>query len=346
MGRRKFRLSDMMPNSWFYKLRDMRRGRGHSGGGAMQPSSSSSPRGTRAVTQPATPMRRSLALPHRASYYYTTRDRELPPSPPPRPRAATEDRQFFPQSQSPPRSASSRLQVGPFIVGRVLEPLVEVPGASQRRRDMYVGRDGGEDAGELQKQTVTAPANDVPSGKVITSETDIIIDLRAEETPEKVLRQIVTRPARREVVRYELKDRHVDVADTTPRASSSSEQGSKGNPRRSSVSTGRRLKTRVNSPRLVSRCRKGKPTTSAPRKTTPAPPPPLAESFAVVKASADPRTDFRESMEEMIAEKGIRDAADLEDLLACYLALNAAEYHDLIVEVFEQIWTSLASVQP
>jgi uncharacterized protein (TIGR01568 family) len=223
---------------------------------------------------------------------------------------------------------------------------------------MYVWRDGGgseeeeEEEEDVRMPAVTAPLEDTLGGggvKVIASDTDIVIDLRGECTAERVLRPIVTRPAARtEVVRYELKDRHVDAAKTTPRASSASEQGSRGAyPRRPSVSAGRRLRTRVNSPRLASsaRSRKSKPTTPAasPRKTTTTPaPPPLAESFAVVKASADPRRDFRESMEEMIAEKGIRDAADLEDLLACYLALNAAEHHDLIVEVFEQIWASLA----
>ncbi|XP_062232582.1 transcription repressor OFP1-like [Phragmites australis] len=363
MGRRRFRLSDMMPNSWFYKLRDMRRAQGRPGGvggsgvaSAIQhSSSSSSPRGTRPATKTASPCRGSVALPHRASYYYTTQDRELPPSPPPQPRTATEeDRQLFPLPQSPP-SCSSRRQhrVGPVRVGmgRELAPVAEAPDAPQRRRDMYVGRDGVEDVGQVRMPAVTASSEDSLRGMVIASDTDtdIVIDLRAEDTAERVLRPIVTRPARNKVVRYAQKERHVDVADATLRANFASEQGSKGNPKRSAVSTGRRLKTRANSPRLVSRCRKGKPTTPAaasPRKTTPAPPPPLSESFAVVKASADPRRDFRESMEEMISEKGIRDAADLEDLLACYLALNAAEHHDLIVEVFEQIWTSLASVRP
>jgi uncharacterized protein (TIGR01568 family) len=64
----------------------------------------------------------------------------------------------------------------------------------------------------------------------------------------------------------------------------------------------------------------------------------------VVKTSRDPRRDFRESMEEMIAENAICTAADLEDLLACYLSLNAAEYHDLIVDVFEHIWARLAGI--
>ncbi|RCV17253.1 hypothetical protein SETIT_3G205300v2 [Setaria italica] len=359
MGRRRFRLADMMPNSWFYKLRDMRRARGHPPGAggaasAMLPSlSSPPPRAAKPAARASSPRRGSVALPHRTSYYYPTQDRELP-APPPRAADATEeDRdEILPQPESPPAYCSSRRRhrVGPVRVGRGLEAVAEARDAPQRRRDMYVGRDGGsEDEEDVRKPAVTAPSEDSLGwgGKVIASDTDIVIDLRAECTAERVLRPIVTRPvARREVVRYELKDRHVDGTETTPRASSASEQGSRGHPRRPSVSAGRRLRTRVNSPRLASaRSRKSKPTTPAasPRKTTTPAPPPLAESFAVVKASADPRRDFRESMEEMIAEKGIRDAADLEDLLACYLALNAAEHHDLIVEVFEQIWASLAS---
>ncbi|OEL20297.1 hypothetical protein BAE44_0018684 [Dichanthelium oligosanthes] len=369
MGRRRFRLADMMPNSWFYKLRDMRRARGHPPGpgvagvggatSAMLPSSPSSPP-PRATTRPSTraassPRRGSVALPHRTSYYYPTGDREAP-APPPRGAAATEEDHALlpqPEPESPPTFSSRRRhRVGTVRVGRGLEGVAEAHDAPQRRRDMYVGRGGDEeeepDVGEVRcRPAVTAPSEDILGGKVIASDTDIVIDLRAEGTAERVLRPIVTRPARREVVRYEVKDWHVDGAEATPRASPASEQGSRAHPRRLSVSAGRRLRTRVNSPRLAAsaRSRKSKPMTTpaaSPRKTTPPAPPPLAESFAVVKASADPRRDFRESMEEMIAEKGIRDAADLEDLLACYLALNAAEHHDLIVEVFEQIWASLA----
>ncbi|CAN6346458.1 unnamed protein product [Urochloa humidicola] len=381
MGRRRFRLADMMPNSWFYKLRDMRRARGHGhppagvGGAAtaMLPSSSSPPP-RRSTTKAASPRRGSVALPHRTSYYFPTGDRVLPTPPP---RAATEEEEdrdrelLFPQPESPPTYCSSRRRhrVGPVRVRRSLEALAEVRDApGRRRRDMYVGRDGSDeedddddDVGDdvRSRPAVTAPSEDGSlgsgggGGKVIASETDIIIDLRAECTAaERVLRPIVTRPARRELaVRYELKD--TNGGETTPRASSAASEHGGGHPRRPSVSAGRRLRTRVNSPRLASsRSRKSQsrpPTTPAasPRKTTPTlAPPPLAESFAVVKASADPRRDFRESMEEMIAEKGIRGAADLEDLLACYLALNAAEHHDLIVEVFEQIWARLAAANP
>lgn len=62
------------------------------------------------------------------------------------------------------------------------------------------------------------------------------------------------------------------------------------------------------------------------------------DSVAVVKASYDPYHDFRESMVEMILENDIRTAEDLEDLLQCYLSLNSAEYHKIIVQVFSDVW--------
>ncbi|CAH2074665.1 unnamed protein product [Thlaspi arvense] len=64
-------------------------------------------------------------------------------------------------------------------------------------------------------------------------------------------------------------------------------------------------------------------------------------SRAVVKASVDPKRDFKESMEEMIVENNIRASKDLEELLACYLCLNSDEYHHIIINVFKQIWLDL-----
>ncbi|PSR95021.1 Transcription repressor like [Actinidia chinensis var. chinensis] len=70
-----------------------------------------------------------------------------------------------------------------------------------------------------------------------------------------------------------------------------------------------------------------------------------SESFAIVKSSFDPQRDFKESMEEMIAEHKIRSSKDLEELLACYLSLNSDVYHDVIVKAFEQIWFDLADLR-
>lgn len=68
-------------------------------------------------------------------------------------------------------------------------------------------------------------------------------------------------------------------------------------------------------------------------------------SFAIVKSSVDPQQDFRDSMIEMITEKGIRGAGELEDLLACYLTLNSDEYHRLIIQVFREVWLELIKVR-
>ncbi|PKA64341.1 hypothetical protein AXF42_Ash009563 [Apostasia shenzhenica] len=62
------------------------------------------------------------------------------------------------------------------------------------------------------------------------------------------------------------------------------------------------------------------------------------ESLAVVKRSNDPEGDFGESMAEMIREKGIRRPDEMERLLACYIALNADEHHDVIVKAFRRVW--------
>lgn len=65
----------------------------------------------------------------------------------------------------------------------------------------------------------------------------------------------------------------------------------------------------------------------------------------MVKKSADPQRDFRESMVEMIMENNIRGSKDLEDLLACYLQLNSDEYHEVIIKAFKQIWFDLADIR-
>ncbi|KAL6542756.1 hypothetical protein OROHE_010276 [Orobanche hederae] len=67
-------------------------------------------------------------------------------------------------------------------------------------------------------------------------------------------------------------------------------------------------------------------------------------SFAVVMNSFDPQRDFRDSMVEMISEKGIRRSQDLEELLACYLDLNSDEYHDIIIKVFLKVRFELKGV--
>uniref|UniRef100_A0A2N9JAP6 Transcription repressor n=1 Tax=Fagus sylvatica TaxID=28930 RepID=A0A2N9JAP6_FAGSY len=69
----------------------------------------------------------------------------------------------------------------------------------------------------------------------------------------------------------------------------------------------------------------------------------LRESFAVVKKSEDPYEDFKRSMMDMILEKEMFDEKDLEQLLHCFLSLNAREYHGVIIQAFSEIWQALFS---
>ncbi|CAN6682639.1 unnamed protein product [Malus baccata var. baccata] len=69
----------------------------------------------------------------------------------------------------------------------------------------------------------------------------------------------------------------------------------------------------------------------------------VRESVAVVKKSEDPFEDFRRSMMEMIMEKQIFEAKELEELLHCFLTLNSRHYQDVIVEAFSEIWELLFS---
>ncbi|KAM0829059.1 hypothetical protein ACQ4PT_067110 [Festuca glaucescens] len=69
----------------------------------------------------------------------------------------------------------------------------------------------------------------------------------------------------------------------------------------------------------------------------------LYESLVVVKTSSDPEREMAESMAEMVAANHIRSSGDLEELLACYLALNAAEHHRAVVAAFRRVWLHIAT---
>lgn len=64
---------------------------------------------------------------------------------------------------------------------------------------------------------------------------------------------------------------------------------------------------------------------------------PLMNTVAVEKDSEDPYHDFRHSMLQMIFEKEIHSGDDLQELLQCFLHLNATCYHDVIVKAFNDI---------
>lgn len=107
------------------------------------------------------------------------------------------------------------------------------------------------------------------------------------------------------------------------------------------------LKIRANSPRLASKkiqAYRRKSNSTLPMTPTKTRKKRVTQGFVIVKSSFDPQKDFTDSMLEMIVENNIWASRDLEELLTCYLSLNSDEYHDMIVEVFEQIRFHLAEI--
>lgn len=65
--------------------------------------------------------------------------------------------------------------------------------------------------------------------------------------------------------------------------------------------------------------------------------------YAIEKSTNDPYYEFRRSMVEMIVEKQIFGAEDLQSLLQCFLSLNSSYFHHIIVEVFSEIIQTLVT---
>lgn len=68
------------------------------------------------------------------------------------------------------------------------------------------------------------------------------------------------------------------------------------------------------------------------------------QSFAVVKRSEDPYSDFKSSMVQMILEKNIYQPTELRGLLECFLSLNSPEHHWIIMEAFTEICVNISCV--
>ncbi|XP_074585909.1 transcription repressor OFP1-like [Curcuma longa] len=284
MGNYRFRLSSMMPNAWFYKLKDMshiaNRSKKHRGAAAAEP--------------PPPPAK---LLPGRASLYYSSRaEAERFSFSPTKSKALADRFEELPRkskrgSRKKPPAARPRL---------VASAAPELAPPETPRKDLDFA------SGE----------SDPCCCRVISSATDIIIDLGAGDSVELNLRPVATKP----VVQGDTYSVGSDKRQEQRRPSLSSSPGGS-----------HRLRVRANSPRLAHRSRAARRQKKA-----------LPESaLAVVKTSSDPQRDFRDSMMEMIVEHNIRASTDLEELLACYLSLNSNEYHDLIVKVFKQIWFDL-----
>lgn len=369
MGNYKFRLSEMIPNAWFYKLKDMSRLKNKPTKKKSHTTSSQSSLSLSsvAVAAAATLPNQPHSSDQRKSYYFTrdlnkTKDPDkTPPTQPPR--KSSRKRRSTKKSRQPPRLVNSSSISAGCSCRATLEsvwtnkpPAVDTCTSSSDhdsmlteygsdRADTFAGRlswstssckcrgqknqiaikmDGGgtddddKDGGEEDRHDDDDDQFDhLPP--IITKKIDPtkIQRTSAEFTERNAYGSLSVKVVKEDLVTdwTNIKNQHKTTNNPVARRLSSSSPG---------------VKLRTNSPRIGNRRRKSAVSPNSRRS--------VSETFAVVKTSRDPRRDFRESMVEMIVENNIRASKDLEELLACYLSLNSDEYHDVIINVFKQIW--------
>ncbi|WVY92407.1 hypothetical protein V8G54_031495 [Vigna mungo] len=346
MGNNRFRLSDMMPNAWFYKLKDMSKSRKKNGPHVMK----------NKVTSPTTSQRSQPRYSHCFSIEPNITGK-LYNSPI---YTKHSDNIFIDSPRKSSKRRTKRKTIYKPSPTVVSSPVIEsfsshsTNSSYESNFHEYLSSES-----ECDKFTIPDLLNGVASEcscRVSSSTNDIIIDMKNEpftgnsqnldgfDTISQLgLPPILTKPVkfddkvieaielRRSTKFDEVNSHQSQAVKVSKEESSRTKRDRKTSPvsRISSAnSTGIRL--RVNSPKLASKKGKASVDTGFP------------EGFAVVKSSLDPQRDFRESMVEMIVENNIRASKDLENLLACYLSLNSREYHDLIVKAFEQIWYDMA----
>ncbi|CAN0903722.1 Transcription repressor OFP4 [Linum grandiflorum] len=303
----RFRLSDMIPNAWFYKLKDNMSSKPRTTSDKFikrnkikkqQPPnfSSNSPSLLSRNTRPPPP---SSSQPGCSSYFAS------------KPEKATTDHHKLYNSPVNPKASDTQFPDQPRRSSC----------SSRRRKAIY--KPSPKLPHHIIQYSSSSPFESSSPDFCRTesddekvshySTNDIIIDVKDRSFELESLLPIVTSRPRKSST---TKKRSIRVKSNSPRlASRKSNKGGGGG--RKSVSS---------HPSPLGRRRSRT----------------FAESFAVVKSSMDPERDFMDSMVEMIVENDIKGSKELEELLACYLSLNLDKYHDVIVRAFEQIWFHMA----
>ncbi|QHO08165.1 transcription repressor OFP1 [Arachis hypogaea] len=332
MGNYRFKLSDMIPNAWFYKLRDMNKSSSSRKQKSPTPPLPHPPSNKKTQPSSSKPKQQfNNTTTPRKSYYFTRQHTTSPQQQPrkssskQRPTIKTSRRTTTPRLSS--SSSSSKflvINVTPTINTTTSDGESEFQAEPEFRTDRVLHTDSNSNSSSLDDIII-----DVDNNSISTTKSDI----NNKHLP---LPPILTKPKNQQESRNKNKNA------TTPCS------------RRFSVSSAagaRRL--RINSPRVSGASFRKlhhqadashgqrSTTSSAVIDASAGQGRSVSGSFAIVKSSLNPQRDFRESMVEMIVQNNIRSSKDLEDLLACYLTLNSDEYHGLIINVFKQIWFDL-----
>jgi uncharacterized protein (TIGR01568 family) len=315
MGKYKFRLSDMVPNAWFYKLRDMSHNRRRNQNYSIREGLA-----RKSFTSPASPQRSSFVL-NRASYYYptavvqATRSLNYPVN-------LTRRVDTGIPLETPRKSNRRSHRKHMKVLINSKSPKLVSPCASVRC-------DYTNDRDENDKYATEDYETCISDNKRETGLVDFIVDTEREssiskkldntETSSKVIKLALSPIRTRSDKKF--KDNHSIYA----------ENKSPHLKKKKASQSVRPIHRQVVSPRLATK--NASKETNFNRD--------LEKSLAVMKYSSDPQRDFTESIIEMIIANNMRSSIDLEDLLACYLSLNSADYHSVIVKVFKEVWLDL-----
>ncbi|CAK9319807.1 unnamed protein product [Citrullus colocynthis] len=319
MRNHKFRLSDMIPNAWFYKLKEIGAARARSFDSKKNPGHLPPPAPPSKHKQPPPPPPQSRS---RKSYYFTreleSKDGYCINSPPPSPPLLPVP---VPPRKSTKQPKPGRKQTSSRSSAKLLSSSSVGCSCRTTAESIWTKSDS-------PPEVSTSPSDtslDFRTDKILAAESesfdhDIVIDVSSKYSNNAVVGAFDS-----------LSELELPPIITKQRKKTETKQRTTTTKKVPGNSPGVRL--RIHSPKIGHRKMGGRKSVSSRRS--------LSDSLAIMKSSYDPQKDFRESMVEMIVENNIRGSKELEDLLACYLCLNADEYHDLIIKVFKQIWFDL-----
>ncbi|KVI11360.1 transcription repressor OFP1-like [Cynara cardunculus var. scolymus] len=314
MGKQRFRLSHMIPNAWFYRLRDMNTAMGATHNKKPLPSAySSTPNHTRnsfcytprlhRYNNSPTPTSNTNIINHPAVSICTQ----------PTEFTHTHDQDLF---LSPIRSSYNESPVSESILSLARPPSTSCSCGviSSSTTDVVI---------EFNKKSYTKKIQD-------SSGYELIRRIELQKPP-----PIITKSNKDTLTLVEKKEESSNQSSISIKIVKDS-FSKKENPERKPVSG---VKIRSNSSRTPVCKRIVDANNDHKRQKNN-----LSSSCCIVKSSFDPQKDFKESMVEMIVEEKIWASRDLEKLLASYLSLNSNEYHEMIIKAFEEIWLSFKFV--
>lgn len=333
MGNHKFRFSDMMPNAWFYKLKDMSKPASAASHYSNHIKKKDNEKKKHKLQQnhehqksPGSTLQKPRQTPSRKSYHFTrtysTPNHEQYPNSFSHSKSSSID-SLFPDPKYPYGADS--------VVWAERLDLVPPPTPSPVERELRSDRALPTESFE-EKVSWSSSSNYEPRNIIINIDETKQLAAKIENSEDFVTicdLELRTKP--------KLTDTRKVKSHRTPQSQNKNSETE----RRQSVSKGIKMR-KANSPRISNARIKSvssSTSSSSSKKSV------LAESLAIMKMSENPKEDFKQSMMEMIVELEIRRSKDLEELLACYLSLNSEEYHDLIISVFKQIWIQLSNIE-